>query len=559
MSVARQFDYSIPDTWLADGRAARLAPGSLVRVDFHGRRTAGWITAVDVTPAPDLNVRPLARLSSVGPPDSIVELATWGAWRWAGRLPHFLRAASPPRMITELGPPIPAPVVAATGLPTSAFEGLTLVRTLPTDDGSRLALAAASLGPALIIVPTIDHRRRLTRQLTAAGLVVASYPDQWERSARGAITVGTRLAAWAPMPEVASILVLDEHDPAMKEERSPAWNARDVAVERARRSGIPCVLASPAPSLESLELADRRLVPERSVERASWPVVEIVDLRRQERPGLLTEAIVPIVRGPGPVACILNRKGRSRLLACRSCGSIATCESCDSTVTQPDDDHFVCPVDGTTRPPVCAECGGVRFALLRPGVTRIAEELRALARRDVVEVTAETALGELDEGLFVGTEALLHRLSMARAVIFLDFDQELSAPRIRAAEDAFALLALAARRLGSRGDGGRLVVQTRQIDHVVLDAARHGDADRVARPQREIRKVFAQPPYGAWAIVSGPGASEFVAGIGMGIEVHRMGDQWRLSAPDHATLLDELARIERPAARLRIEVDPIDR
>ncbi len=71
--------------------------------------------------------------------------------------------------------------------------------------------------------------------------------------------------------------------------------------------------------------------------------------------------------------------------------------------------------------------------------------------------------------------------------------------------------------------------------------------------------MFAQPPYGAWAIVSGPGAPEFVAHVGMGTEVHRMGDEWRLSAPDHATLLDELARIERPAARLRIEVDPIDR
>ena len=209
---------------------------------------------------------------------------------------------------------------------------------------------------------------------------------------------------------------------------------------------------------------------------------------------------------------------------------------------------------------MCGECGGLRFKLLRPGIARIAEELRALARREVVEVSAETAARELDgDGLYVGTEALLHRLSRARAVVFLDFDQELSVPRSRASEDAFALLALAARRLGPRRDGGLLLLQTRRPDHIVIEAARHGDADRVARPQREVRRVFGQPPYGAWAIVSGAGAEEFVAGLGLGVEIHRMGADWRLSAPDHPTLLDALSAAERPSARLRVEVDPIDR
>jgi primosomal protein N' (replication factor Y) len=220
----------------------------------------------------------------------------------------------------------------------------------------------------------------------------------------------------------------------------------------------------------------------------------------------------------------------------------------------------VCPVDGTTRPVVCAQCGGLKFKLLRPGIARIAEDLRALARREVVEVTAETTTTQLSgDGLFVGTEALLHRLSSARAVAFLDFDQELSVPRTRAAENAFALLALAARRLGPRDGGGRLLIQTRRPDHIVIDAARHGDPDRVARPQRDIRRVFGQPPYGAWAIVGGPGAPEFVAAVGMGVEIHRMGSEWRLSATDHPTLLDALARTERPTERVRIEVDPIDR
>lgn len=560
VSVTRQFDYAVPEAWTADGRAERVAPGALVRIDFHGRRTAGWVTAVDVEPTADVEIRPLAKFSSAGPPTEVIELGEWAAWRWAGRLPHFLRAASPPRMVTEIGPPIELPPLDAIDALAPAFSGLTLLRVTPGDDGSRLAQAACARGRTLIIVPTVSQRRHLARALREVGLPVAEYPEQWERSARGAVTVGTRVAAWAPIADLATIVVLDEHDAALKEERTPAWNARDVAIERARRRRIPCVLASPAPSLESLERAERRLVPERSAERNAWPLVEVVDMRTQDHPGLLSEELVPVVRGDGPIACILNRKGRSRLLGCANCGSVAACEACGAALTQPDDDALLCPVDGTSRPVVCAECGGLRMKLLRPGIARIAEELRALARRDVLEVSAETPAVDLAEfDLLVGTEALLHRLDRARAVAFLDFDQELSVPRIRAAEDAFALLALAARRLGGRDGHGRLLIQTRRPDHAVIDAARHGDADRVARPQRQVRQVFRQPPYGAWAIVGGPGGDDFVSALAGGVDVHRLGDEWRLSAPDHETLLDTITATPRPAERLRIEVDPLDR
>lgn len=560
-SVTGAFDYEVPVPWEKDGRADRVAVGSLVRVDFSGRRTAGWVVEVDVEPTPGVEVQPLRRWSSVGPPGELIDLAEWAAWRWNGRVPHFLRAASPPRMVPTVRPRASSVVASDAAVRRAAFDGpLTLVRTTPADPGVDLALAAAELGPALVLVPTIARRRTLVRALKHAGVDVAEYNAQWERAAGGAVTVGTRLTAWAPTPDLAAVLVLDEHDSAYKEERTPAWNARDVAIERAARRNIPCVLASPTPSLEALERAERRLIPERSSERGGWPQLHVVDLRTREHPGLLTDDIVDLVRGPGPIACVLNRKGRARMLACATCASLASCDACAAAVHQPDDvSGLVCGRCGTQRPVVCTECGGTKMKLVRPGIGRIAEELRALAKRDVLEITAETPERDLQgDQLLIGTEAVLHRLESARAVIFLDFDQELAVPRVRAAEDAFALLGLAARLVGPRADGGRVVVQTRRPDDVVLDAALHGDPDRVARAQRDIRTVFQQPPYGAWALVSGAGAAEFVDALPNTVRVLRNEDRWRVAAADHATLLDALGATPRPAERVRVVVDPLD-
>jgi len=420
----------------------------------------------------------------------------------------------------------------------------------PGDDSVGLAVAASSFGRALILVPTIAKRLALVSALRAVGVEVASYEEQWDRSAAGAVTVGTRLAAF------------DEHSSTYKEERTPAWNGRDVVIERAKLAGVPCVLTSPSPSLESLEMADTVLVPERSAERRAWPYVEVVDLRSTERPGLLTDELVPLVRGEGPIACILNRKGRARMLACHTCDSLASCEECGAALRENDAGQLECPRDGTVRPVVCSECGATRMKHLRLGISRMAEDLAVLARREVTEVSAETPRHEMgDDGLFIGTEALLHRLDRATAVVFLDFDSELAKPRYRAAEDAFVLLALAARLLGPRELGGRLLIQTRRPDDVVVQGAVNADPGRVARAQRDVRRVFAQPPYGAWALVSGAGADAFVESVPVtqgGLVKNRMADRWRLSAPDHDTLLAAIHKGIRPSERVRIEVDPLD-
>ena len=187
-----------------------------------------------------------------------------------------------------------------------------------------------------------------------------------------------------------------------------------------------------------------------------------------------------------------------------------------------------------------------------------------LAKRPVVEVTADTEDKELrSDDLFIGTEALLHRIAYAEAVVFLDFDQELAQPRSRAASDAFALLALAARRVGARDGGGRVIVQTRRPEDTVIQAGVHAEPSRVSEVQRDVRQLLQQPPYGAWALVSGAGAEAFVsslremAGESGGVEIRSLGERWRVSAPDHDSLLNALHGAQRPAERLRVEVDPL--
>ena len=586
-AVSKVFDYLVPEAWSGDGRGARLGIGSRVRIVLHGRRVAGWVVDDEVQPPPGVALRPLTRLSGLGPTAEMIEIARWAARRWVGPMAGLLSTASPPTMVEALPSPPDPWTVPTTGdrwydeaWQVDSEGRPSVVRLPPGDDVLPLALAAVRLGDALILAPTAEAVRRLTGRLRRTGVPVSAMPRDWARAAAGGTVVGARAGAWAPVRDLRAVLVLDEHDDAYREERTPTWNARDVAVERARRAGVPCVLVSANPSVESLEEAgpERVWVSSRSDERAGWPVVDLIDRRTDDtvRSGLFSPSLVPVLRGEGgdPVVCVLNRKGRSRLLACDACGVLARCEVHGAALveeqsTESEDLTVLrCPVDGAGRPVVCDSCGGTRMKNLRAGVNRVREELEALAGRPVVEVTAETDPSALDgahAGLFVGTEAVLHRIGRRVArVVFLDFDQELLAPRMRAADQAMALLGRAAHLLGPRSTGGRLIIQTRQPDHEVLQAVLHADPGRLAVAERERRNILGLPPFGALARVSGAVAPTFMARLDevegrSSPDVEVMGprdDAWLVRAPDSATLSDLLLSVDRPAGRLRIEVDP---
>lgn len=587
--IRKTFDYRVPEGW-----ENQVVVGTMVRVVLAGRRIGGWVVAVSDEPSTDRPLAPLAKITGCGPAPELVDLARWAAWRWAGRPTAFLRTASPltavrnlpswpkPRAVAGVVPSslgdsagLPASegrrevvaVVARRSLASQALDGpLTVVRVPPAADVLPFVLAAAELGDALVLAPSSSRAATLAAALSKAGHSVALLPRDWARAAAGGgVAVGARAAAWAPRHCLKAVVVIDEHDEAYQEERVPTWNARDIAIERARRAGVPCVLLSPCPTLDALALAPL-LVGDRADERAGWPAIEVVD-RREEPPGsgLYSPRLVAAVRhavqaGAGPVVCVLNRRGRARLLVCATCGEMARCHRCQSASEQTDGGLW-CRRCHSLTAAMCTQCGGLRFKALRVGVTRAREELEVLVGCPVGEVTGASGAEPLpDAAVLVGTEALLHRAAAAALVVFLDFDQELLAPRYRAAEAALALLARAGRLVGGRSARGRILIQTRLPTHEVLAAATHADPSLVAEAESIRRVDLRFPPASALALVSGEGASQFVDLLAEQADVEILGPsdgRWLVRAPGHQRLCDALAATPRPPGRLRLEVDPL--
>lgn len=631
-AIDREFDYAVPPAWHADGRAARLAVGTMVRVALQGRRVGGWVTACDpepdVRPDPELpagrrstpgagagesaelrldldlggesppadggrgpapaELRPLAKLVGVGPSAEVLDLARWAAWRWAGRRATFFGTASPARVVESVPEPPganrqrPCPPATSSGVDLAAVwsaafdEAVSVVRIPPAGDRGPLLMAALQRGDVLLVAPHVADAGRLADWVRRRGAAAALLPDGWAQAAAGGVVVGTRAAVLGPMPRLGAVVVLDEHDEALVAEDSPTWSAREVAVERARRAGVPCVLVSPTPTLEAQELAAGEVLTlPRHVEREGWPNLEVVDQRDPEvaRYGLLTGALAARLRSSRRAVCVLNRKGRARLLACGGCEELVVCDSCGAAVVEgagaaaeTRTGRLACPRCGEHRPRVCSRCGATRLRTLRPGIARLRGELEALLGEPVAELSGParppggSESGDPATRVVIGTEAALHRTRGADLVAFLDFDQELSAVRYRANEQAMALLVRAARLAGPRSGGGRIIVQTRRPDHPVVQAAATADPDLLSRHDRALRRQLGFPPFGALAEIAGAAAGAFVERLGHppGLEVSAVGEnRWVLRAADRTLLLDALAGVERPPGRLRLAVDPL--
>lgn len=560
--VDRIFDYSVPD---------HLRPlielGARVRVVLNGRRVGGWV--VRSGPAIDeriAHLRPLEKFSGIGPDAAVLEVCVWAARRWcAQRLRPFLVTASSTTMVSRAAPRHRTRVLAEPSSPaaTDLLErGGGVLRLPPNDDQMPAILAAARRGPTLVVVANVDAARVLAVRLRRTGMTVACVPEEWS-AARGGVDVviGARSAAFAPCPDMAAAVVIDEHEESLQEERTPTWHARDVLAERARRAAAPLLLVSPCPTVEGTH-GRTVIAPPRERERNGWPNVVVTDpgdVPPWKRSLLSSELIAELREPSRRVVCVLNTKGQARLLACRSCRALARCSSCGRSLVEGDQSHLECPVCAARGPRVCPGCGSSTLVRLRPGVTRLRDELEAAAQRPVAAVTASGE--DVDDtacDVFVGTEAVLHRVRRIDVVAFLDLDAELLAPRFRAAEQAMALLVRAARLVGPRRSGGRILLQTTLSDHPVVRAALDGDPSIVESHEREQRRLLALPPYTALAVVEGAGAAEFAsaaAAADPALSAVAFRDRWLLRAPDHEILSRACAAVDR-TAKVRLEVDP---
>ncbi|HWS44358.1 MAG TPA: hypothetical protein VN636_00725 [Acidimicrobiia bacterium] len=570
-AVDRAFDYTVPDEL-----AARVRVGTIVRVPLHGRRVRGWVVDDGVAPE-TTELLDVLGVVSAGPPADVVALAGWVARRWCGPRVAVLRSASAPNNVAVPAAPIPPPPGELAGLDHPGGGPVTqgggrgggrVVRQPPLlDRRAQVAAMCAAEGSTIVCVADAGRARTFASYLRtnhrAVVLLHSQEPDAartqaWARAARGdVIVVGGRIAALAPVPDLRAAVVVDDADEALQEERAPTWHARDVLRERAARAGARFTVCSPAPTVESIVVAEQLDAPARATEVAGWPRVVVVD-RREEPPGagLLTGPLANALRNSAGLAvCVLNRRGRFRLLACAACRHLLRWDRADE------------------RPVVCPECGATKLRVLRAGVTRVGEELAALlpgAR--VADVDAATA-DVPDADIVIGTEAVLHRGAVRRRrptlVAYLDLDQELLAPRYRAAAQAHWLVTRGAQLLAARARSDTmLLVQTRVPDHTVVQALVHGDPARVAEAERAYRSTLAYPPFGALAELSGddPALASTVDELRRldvtagGVQVFGpAGGHALVHAPDWDALAAALApavAVGRARGRVRAVVDP---
>jgi primosomal protein N' (replication factor Y) len=583
-----------------DALAASVTVGTIVRVRLHGRRVRGWVVAdhVESELAPE-KLQPLLTVSSAGPPAAVVTLCQSVAFRCAGPVGAPLRSASPPNNV--------APDSIAAGPSPLRLPAL----DEPASDVDRAADELAARDAVVLRWPPLYDRRRLVAQLlasegstivvTADGTRAAAFQDwlaargtravllhsdaaaaartnAWRTAAAGScVVVGGRSAALAPVPDLAAVVLLDDGDEALQEERSPTWNARDVLFERAASAGARTYVVSPAPTAVTVHRAASEAAPARAVEADGWPRVDVVD-RRDEPPGLghlgdrLVAAVQSAANGGHPSVLVLNRRGGVRLLRCATCHELTRWDAHGRLMVA--DDRVadaVAPIG--QRPGFCAHCGGTRLVELRGGVQRLAAALSArVPGVEVAVVDAGVARVPADAAVVVGTEAVLHRDEVRRRrpslVAFVDFDAELHAPRYRAAEQALWLVVRAAHMLvGADRSASRVLLQTHDPEHVVVWAALHGDPHLVTAEELERRAAFGLPPFAALAEVRGnaealAAAADRLAAIerpGTGISIDLTEQRLVVRAPEADVLARALAaaaEAARPHGGVRVTADP---
>ncbi len=357
--------------------------------------------------------------------------------------------------------------------------------------------------------------------------------EQWHRIKRGEarMVVGTRSAVFAPVSDLALMIVDEEHDSSYKQEETPRYHARDVAVVRAKMANAVVVLGSATPSLESYFNAKKNKyglidLPDR-VEKRPLPEVEIIDMRQEfQETGSeqvisrkLAEEIKDRLERKEQVMVLLNRRGFSPVALCRTCGSKMECKNCAVALTHHKQSRRMeCHYCGFTAPvpKVCGKCGSEYVYFLGTGSEKLEEILHGMfpqariARLDRDTVRGrddfERALNALNEGeldLLVGTQMIAkgHDIHGVTLVGVVGADMALGLPDFRAAERTFQLLTQVAGRAGRGQTRGKVVLQTYFPDHYAVQYAAQHDFAGFYEKELRFRSWMHYPPYSALANV----------------------------------------------------------
>ena len=580
-----------------------------------------------------------------GPPRPTAELARdagvgIGVVRSLAVAGALIQVELPPQRVFEApdpkraGPTLSAAqAAAAAALVTKVVAGGFAVTALDGVTGAGKtevyfeAVAQALRGgrQALVLLPEIALGAQWLDRFTArfgvrpaqwhSDLTAAERRVAWRAVARGEarVVVGARSALFLPYPDLGLIVVDEEHDAAYKQEDGVIYQARDMAVVRARLTDIPIVLVSATPSLETVQnVASGRYEALHLPDRhggAQLPIISAIDLRVDKPPRQswlspsLRQALVETLAAGEQALLFLNRRGYAPLTLCRACGHRLQCPRCTAWLVE----HRLvgrlqCHHCGfqTPFPGSCPSCKAEgMLAACGPGVERLSEEVAALlpAARTAM-MTSDTITGPLaaaeiirrvqdhDVDLLIGTQMIAkgHHFPMLTLVGVVDADLGLHGGDLRAAERTYQLLHQVAGRAGRADRPGRVLLQTYEPEHPVMQALVAGDRDRFLASEAVDRRSTGMPPFGRLAalVLAGPDA-ETVDGVartlargaprGEGIEVlgpapaplailrgrhrRRFLLKCRRDIAPQPLLRSWLAPLKLPGSvRLQIDIDP---
>jgi len=646
LSTKRYCNIAVPHTRLHEltyefepGLFPELAPGACVQVRLRGKKAKGLVVQV-LARSPVPRTLPVEKLIEPRLVDEqLLHLLRWVGAYYFGRMGEVLGLALP-RGICGYGlrRARPAPVVetrpksfvlrpAVSDLhPSSLVFPPSFSVCVHTDSGPREDIVAAFVaerlehGTVVVLMPesetgvwagALRSRFGIEPTLYHGDQKVSERKRVWRelRSAERRLVLGVRSAVFVPVPDLAGMVVLDEHDKVFKEERHPRFNARDVAIARARLADCPVLLCDPTPSAETwlnLRNGQYQMVqspsPKSQVENpksdfviSPFPLVISGDLpdtlvvdMRKHRDEVLAPVLVNELREASAAgesaALYINRRGLSRYVVCRDCGSPLTCPDCAVSLVLFSGGDLRCRYCGRTgtAPETCPACGSHDFRFKAPGIEMAAREVnRMLPGAKVVTVLTESGRQAATEpgSVIVGTRALfgVPWPERVRVVAALSVDDDLCLPDFRARERTFQVLSGLSRRAAAQG--ATLVLQTRRPDDPALQCVASGDMARFLDQELKLREELEFPPYRRLALIELSARSESQAAkhgewlcrkLGRVQGVEAMGPVSVRGRASTVQVLVKVARnlrldrlvtlkqVESEGVRAKVDVDPLE-
>lgn len=360
-----------------------------------------------------------------------------------------------------------------------------------------------------------------------SGLTRVQRLAEWQKMKRGDvnIVIGTRSAIFAPFQSLGLIIIDEEHDNSYKQEDAPRYNARDTAIVRGKIEGIPIILGSATPSIETLANArsgkyHNFQLPERHGE-IQMPEIKIIDMRREPKSGLLNphlsvellSEIKKTVSKGKQVLLFLNRRGFANFIICQDCGEIPTCPNCKVTLTYHKAARgMICHYCNyrIAPPDKCPKCQCIDFVQIGSGTEMIEEVIKKelpnarIARLDRDTATTEKKrrdiLSRMHSGkidILIGTQMITkgHDFTGVTLVGIVSADQSIHFPDFRSSERTFQLITQVSGRSGRSLHPGKVIVQTYSPDHISIKSASEGRLDDYISEELELRRELSYPPF----------------------------------------------------------------